>query len=245
LSAQPELGENRRELSRDMAYLLRLWRSISKKVVQEPAPVAIFEESDLIIRTIRDVVTGDVDSIIVDQPEAFERAKSFLSLVMPKYVDLLKLYDAKEPLFHKYNLEEEIANIYKREVPLHSGGSIVIDQTEALVAIDVNTGNFRSDGDAEETAFRLNLIAAKEIARQLRLRDLGGVIVNDFIDMRHERHRIKLEKTLHEAVQRDRARTRILRTSPFGLIEMTRQRMGVSVKRHSFQDCRVVRVAAS
>jgi ribonuclease E len=230
-------GRNRRELSRDMAYLLRLWRSISKKIVQEPAPVAIFEESDLIIRTIRDVVTGDLDSIVVDKPDSFARAKAFLSLVMPKYVELLKLYDGKEPLFHKYNLEEEIANIYKREVPLPNGGSIVIDQTEALVAIDVNTGNFRSDGDAEETAFRLNMMAAKEIARQLRLRDLGGVIVNDFIDMRHERHRIKVEKTLHEAVQRDRARTRILRTSPFGLIEMTRQRMGVSVKRHSFQDC--------
>jgi ribonuclease E len=230
-------GRNRRELSRDMAYLLRLWRSISKRIVTEPAPVSIFEESDLIIRTIRDVLTGDVDSIVVDKVEAYERAKSFLSLVMPKYSELIRLYDGKEPLFHKYRLEDEIANIYKREVPLPNGGSIVIDQTEALVAIDVNTGNFRSDGDAEETAFRLNLIAAKEIARQLRLRDLGGVIVNDFIDMRHERHRIKLERTLHEAVQRDRARTRILRTSPFGLIEMTRQRMGASVKRHSFQDC--------
>lgn len=230
-------GRNRRELSRDLAYLLRLWRSISKRIVSEPAPVAIFEESDLIIRTIRDVLTGDVDSIVVDKADAYERAKNFLSLVMPKYVDLIRLDESREPLFHKYNLEEEIANIYKREVPLPQGGSIVIDQTEALVAIDVNTGNFRCDGDAEETAFRLNLAAAKEIARQLRLRDLGGVIVNDFIDMRHERHRMKLEKTLRDAVQRDRARTRILRTSPFGLIEMTRQRMGVSIKRHSFQDC--------
>jgi len=230
-------GRNRRDLSRDMTYLLRLWRSMTKKIVSEPAPVTIFEESDLIIRTIRDVVTGDVDSIVVDQKEAFERAKEFLSMVMPKYAELITYYDGKEPLFHRYKLEEEIANIHKREVPLPHGGSIVIDQTEALVAIDVNTGSFRVDNDAEETAFRLNMAAAKEIARQLRLRDLGGVIVNDFIDMRHERHRAQLEKSLHDAVQRDRARTRILRTSPFGLIEMTRQRMGVSLKRHSFQDC--------
>lgn len=230
-------GRNRRELSRDMSYLLRLWRSMTKKVVQEAAPVTIFEESDLIIRTIRDVVTGDVDRIVVDQKDAFERARDFLSMVMPKYAELIQFYDGKEPIFHKYKLEDEIANIHKREVPLPNGGSIVIDQTEALVAIDVNTGSFRVDNDAEETAFRLNLSAAKEIARQLRLRDLGGVIVNDFIDMRQERHRVKLEKALRDAVQRDRARTRILRTSPFGLIEMTRQRMGLSLKRNMFQDC--------
>lgn len=230
-------GRNRRELSRDMSYLLRLWRSMTRKVTAEAAPVTIFEESDLIIRTIRDVVTGDVDRIVVDQEDAYNRAKDFLSLVMPRYAELIQLYDSKEPIFHKYKLEDEIANIHKREVPLPNGGSIVIDQTEALVAIDVNTGSFRVDNDAEETAFRLNLAAAREIARQLRLRDLGGVIVNDFIDMRQERHRVKLEKALRDAVQRDRARTRILRTSPFGLVEMTRQRMGLSLKRNMFQDC--------
>lgn len=230
-------GRNRRDLARDMAFLLRLWKSMAKKVSQSKGPVAIYEESDLIIRTIRDVVTGDVDSIKVDQEEAYVRAKEFLSNVMPKYVDLIEHYDGKEPLFHRYKLEEEIANIHKREVPLPQGGSIVIDQTEALVAIDVNTGSFRIDNDAEQTAFRLNMAAAKEIARQLRLRDLGGVIVNDFIDMRQERHRIQLEKSLRDAMQRDRARTRILRTSPFGLIEMTRQRMGLSLKRSLFQDC--------
>src|SRR3989337_3150809 len=128
-------------------------------------------------------------------------------------------------MFHKYGIEQEIDRIQRRHISLPNGGSIVIDQTEALVAIDVNSGNFRADNSAEETAYQLNLQAAKEIARQLRLRDLGGVIVNDFIDMRRERHRRGLERALRDAMRRDRARTKILRTSPFGLIEMTRHRI--------------------
>ncbi len=156
---------------------------------------------------------------------------------MPRQVSKLHFYDGKEPLFHKNNLEEEIAKIHKREVPLRDGGSIVIDQTEALVAIDVNSGNFRVEDSAEETAYRLNMAAAKEIARQLRLRDLGGVIVNDFIDMRKEKHRRQLERALRDHMKRDRARTKILRTSPFGLIEMTRQRIRPSLKRSAFTDC--------
>jgi ribonuclease E len=191
----------------------------------------------MIIRTIRDIFTGDIDSIYIDEPESYERAKEFLQLVMPRYVGRLHLYEGREPLFHKYKIEQEIAQIYQRKVPLRGGGSIVIDQTEALVAIDVNSGSFRAEDDAEETAFRLNLAAAKEIARQLRLRDLGGVIVNDFIDMRRERHRRALERALRDAMRRDRARTRILRTSPFGLIEMTRQRIRPSVKRSVYGDC--------
>jgi ribonuclease E len=157
---------------------------------------------------------------------------------MPRYVNRLQLYQGREPLFHKYKLETEIAQIYQRKVPLRAGGSIVIDQTEALVAIDVNSGNFRADrDDADETAFQLNIAAAKEIARQLRLRDLGGVIVNDFIDMRRERHRRGVERALHEAMRRDRARTKILRTSPFGLVEMTRQRIRPSLKKSVYGDC--------
>src|SRR5262249_33705041 len=142
-----------------------------------------------------------------------------------------------EPLFHKYGIEDEIARIQQRHVPLPHGGSIVIDQTEALVAIDVNSGNFRADNNAEETAYQMNLLAAKEIARQLRLRDLGGVIVNDFIDMREEKHRRGVERALREAIKRDRARTKILKISQFGLIEMTRQRMRPSLKRSVYQDC--------
>ena len=143
----------------------------------------------MIIRTIRDIFTADVDAIYIDEPSAYERAKEFLQIVMPRYVNRLQLYEGKEPLFHKYRLDEEISRIHQRKVPLQQGGSIVIDQTEALVAIDVNSGNFRADDSAEETAYQMNLLAAREIARQLRLRDLGGVVVNDFIDMRKERHR--------------------------------------------------------
>ncbi len=232
-------GQDRtkKELSRDLAYLLRLWKVIVRRIRKHPAPVDIYEESDMIIRTIRDIFTNDVDAIYVDEESAFERAKEFLQLVMPRHVSRLRLYAGKEPLFHKYKLETEIARIHKREVPLEAGGSIVIDPTEALVAIDVNSGSFRADDSAEETAYQLNLQAAREIARQLRLRDLGGVIVNDFIDMRKEKHRRGLERALRDSLKRDRARTKILRTSPFGLIEMTRQRIRPSLKRSVYADC--------
>jgi ribonuclease E len=230
-------GRTKKELSRDMAYLLRLWKVIVRRLKKSRAPLDIYEESDMIIRTIRDIFTSDVDAIYVDQEAAYERARDFLQLVMPRHVNRLHRYDGKEPLFHKYKLEDEIGRIYKREVPLRDGGSIVIDQTEALVAIDVNSGSFRIDDSAEEAAYQLNLAAAREIARQLRLRDLGGVIVNDFIDMRREKHRRGVERALRDAMKRDRARTKILRTSPFGLIEMTRQRVRPSLKRSVYMDC--------
>jgi ribonuclease E len=227
----------RRELSRDMAYLLRLWKVIARRIKRLPAPAGIYEESDMIIRTIRDIFTPEVDAIYIDEPAAHERAKEFLQLVMPRYVHHLQFYEGKEPLFCKYNLDEEIAKIHRRRVPLRSGGSIVIDQTEALVAIDVNSGSFRAEDSAEETAYQMNILAAKEIARQLRLRDLGGVIVNDFIDMRKEKHRHGVERALRDAMKRDRARTKILRTSPFGLIEMTRQRIRTNPKRSAYMEC--------
>ncbi|MGI9455490.1 MAG: Rne/Rng family ribonuclease, partial [Aeoliella sp.] len=227
----------KKEISRDLAYLLRLWKTIVRRIKSASAPTDIYEESDMIIRTIRDVFTADVDAIHIDERAAYQRAKEFLHIVMPRYVDRLHFYEGREPLFHKYKIDEEIAQINHRKVPLRGGGSLVIDQTEALVAIDVNSGSFRTDGSAEESAFQLNLIAAREIARQLRLRDLGGVVVNDFIDMRHDRHRRTVERTLHDAVKRDRARTKILRISPFGLVEMTRQRIRPSLKRSVFKEC--------
>jgi ribonuclease E len=232
-------GQDRtkKELSRDLAYLLRLWKVIVRRLRKSEGPGGIYEESDMIIRTIRDIFTQEIDAIYIDEPQSYERAKEFLHLVMPRYVNRLQLYEGREPLFHKYKLETEIAQIYQRKVPLKAGGSIVIDQTEALVAIDVNSGSFRHENDAEETAYQLNISAAKEIARQLRLRDLGGVIVNDFIDMRRERHRRGVERALRDAMRRDRARTKILRTSPFGLIEMTRQRIRPSLKRSVYGDC--------
>ena len=228
---------SKRELSRDLAYLLRLWKVIARRIKKLPGPVDIYQESDMIIRTIRDIFTADVDTIYIDEKSAYERAREFLQLVMPRYVNRLQLYEGKEPLFFKHRLDEEIIKIHQRTVPLKAGGSIVVDQTEALVAIDVNSGSFRADDNAEESAFQMNMQAAREIARQIRLRDLGGVIVNDFIDMHKEKHRRGVERALRDAVKRDRARTKILRTSPFGLIEMTRQRVRPSLKRGAYSDC--------
>jgi len=231
------LERSKRDLARDLAYLLRLWKVILRRIKQAKAPAPIYQESDMITRTIRDIFTSEIDTIWIDEPQAFDRAQEFLRVVMPKFVDRLKLYDERVPLFHKYGIEDEIAKIQRRHVPLPEGGSIVIDQTEALVAIDVNSGNFRVENDAERTAYEMNLRAAKEIARQLRLRDLGGVIVNDFIDMRDERHRRGVERALRDAIKRDRARSKVLRMSSFGLIEMTRQRIRPSLKRSVYEDC--------
>jgi ribonuclease E len=231
------IDRTKKELQNDLAYLTRLWQVVVRRIRKLKAPAEIYQESDMITRTIRDTFTNEIDSIWVDEPNAFAHAQEFMQIVMPRYASRIKLYEGKEPMFHRYGIEDEIARIQMRHVPLPAGGSIVIDQTEALVAIDVNSGNFRADNNAEETAYQMNLQAAKEIARQLRLRDLGGVIVNDFIDMRDEKHRRGVERALREAVRRDRARTKILRISQFGLIEMTRQRIRPSLKRSVYMDC--------
>lgn len=231
------LDRTKKELQRDLAYLSRLWQVVVRRIRKTKSPCEIYQESDMITRTIRDTFTGEIDMIWVDEQAAFDHAQEFMQIVMPRYAPRIQHYNAAEPMFHKYGIEDEIAKIHQRHIPLPMGGSIVIDQTEALVAIDVNSGNFRADNNAEETAFQMNLLAAREIARQLRLRDLGGVIVNDFIDMREERHRREVERALRDAVRRDRARTKILRISQFGIIEMTRQRIRPSLKRSVFQDC--------
>jgi ribonuclease E len=231
------IDKNKKELQNDLAYLSRLWQVVARRIRKVKAPAEIYQESDMITRTIRDIFSGDIDTILVDEPGAYEHAKEFLQIVMPRYANRIKLYDDPSPLFHKYKIEDEILRIQQRHVPLPNGGSIVIDQTEALVAIDVNSGNFRADNNAEETAYQMNLLAAKEIARQLRLRDLGGVIANDFIDMRDDKHRRSVERAMREAVKRDRARTKVLRISQFGIIEMTRQRIRPSLKRSIYREC--------
>lgn len=225
------------DLRRDLNYLLRLWETIVKRLKNTPAPAGLYEESDMIIRTIRDIYNNEIDSVLIDEDGAFERAREFMKIVMPTHVNRVQRYEGGEPLFNQYGIEEEIARIQDRHVPLPGGGSLVIDQTEALVAIDVNSGSFRADNDAEKSAYQMNLKAANAIARQIRLRDLGGVIVNDFIDMREERHRRGVERALRDAVLRDRARTRVLRISPFGLIEMTRQRIRPSLRRSVYENC--------
>jgi ribonuclease E len=231
------IERSQKDLQRDLNYLLRLWKVIVRRIKKTRAPVDIYQESDMVIRTIRDIYNAEIETIWIDEPETFERAREFLKVVLPRHANRLKLYEGKEPIFHRYRIEDEITRIQQRHVPLAGGGSLVIDQTEALVAIDVNSGNFRADNDAEETAYQMNLRAAAEICRQIRLRDLGGVIVNDFIDMREERHRRGVERALREAIRRDRARSKILRISPFGLIEMTRQRIRPSLRRSVYEDC--------
>jgi ribonuclease E len=231
------IDKEKKELQRDLTYLLRLWQVVARRIRKAKSPAEIYQESDMITRTIRDTFTNDIDTIYVDEPTAFEHAQEFFQVVMPRFANRLKLYEDKEPLFHRYSIEEEITRIHQRKIPLPQGGSIVIEQTEALVAIDVNSGNFRADNNAEETAYQMNLLAAREIARQLRLRDLGGVIVNDFIDMRDEKHRRGVERALRDAIKRDRARTKILKISAFGIIEMTRQRIRPSLKRSVYQEC--------
>jgi ribonuclease E len=211
---------------------------VVRRIRKQKAPAEIYQESDMITRHIRDTFSGDIDKIVIDEPQAFEQAQEFLQIVMPKYADRIELYQGVEPLFHKHGIEKELDRIHQKKVPLPNGGSIVIEQTEALVAIDVNSGNYRAmDNNAEETAFQINLQAAREIARQLRLRDLAGVIVNDFIDMRDEKKRKAVEKALRDAVKRDRSRIKVLRMSAFGIIEMTRQRVRTSLKRSVFQEC--------
>lgn len=225
------------DLQRDLDYLVRLWKVLVRRVKKYHSPVSIYEDSDLMIRTMRDIYRDDVESVWIDEPTMFQRAREFMTVISPEHADRVKFYEGRDPIFHHYNIEDDIARIHERHVPLKGGGSIVIDQTEALVAIDVNSGNFRADDNAEETAYQMNLRAAEEICRQIRLRDLGGVIVNDFIDMREERHRRGVERHFREQLRRDRARTKALRISPFGLIEMTRQRIRPSLRRSVFEDC--------
>jgi ribonuclease E len=230
-------GRGKRELSRDMNYLLRLWEVVQARAASAKAPAEIFRESDLVLRTLRDIFTPDTETIWVDSEPVLKRVHDFLKIAMPRHAGAAKLYEGPVPLFHKYRLEEAIEQIYSRTVPLPRGGSIVIDQTEALVAIDVNSGKFRHGKDAEESAHQLNVMAAKEIARQIRLRDLGGVLVIDFVDMDKGENRRHVEKVLRDALKGDRARYRMLRMSKFGIVEMTRQRIKSNLQRATYMDC--------
>src|SRR3954466_13453082 len=231
------VGRSKADIERDLKYLTRLFETINKKATSSNQPMELYAEGDLVTRTVRDVMTSDVERIVVDNEEVAKKIKEFFKLVAPRTKNKVELYDEPVPLFHKYGIEKEIELMYSRHVPLPSGGSLVIDSTEAIVAIDVNSGKFREHSDAETTAFKTDMEAAEEIPRQLRLRDLGGVIICDFIDLRYERHRRELEKRLHDNLRNDRAKTKMLRMSQFGIIEMTRQRMRPSLKRSIYFDC--------
>jgi ribonuclease E len=231
------IGKTKVEIQRDLTYLTRVWTTFVKKRDSGPGPMELYTEGDLVTRTVRDVFTSDIDRIVVDDKEVARRIKEVIKLANPRTRNRVELYEGPPPLFHKYGIEMEIEQMYSRHVPLPSGGSLVIDSTEAIVAIDVNSGKFRDHADAETTAFKTDLEAADEIPRQLRLRDLGGVIICDFIDLRFERHRRELEERLCENFRKDRAKTKVLRMSQFGIIELTRQRMRPSLKRSIYFDC--------
>ncbi len=231
------IGKSKLEIERDLKYLARLWEQLKKKIDKEKPPVELYTEGDLVTRTVRDVFTSDIDAIIVDEKDTAKKVKDFIKLAMPRTKNKVQEYSETLPLFHKYDIEGEIEKIYSRRVPLPSGGYLIIDQTEAVVAIDVNSGKFRDHSDAETTAFKTDLEAADEIPRQLKLRDMGGVIICDFIDLRFERHRREVEQKLHDNLKNDRAKTRMLRMSQFGIIEMTRQRMRPSLKKSIYQEC--------
>jgi len=231
------LDRSKRDVQRDLNYLLRLWKVVAKRIKTAPAPAELYKESDLVIRTIRDIYNSTISRILCDSEATVRKVRDFLRIAMPRTRSRVMQSDGKTPLFSRYQLEKEIERIQDRHVPLASGGSLVIDQTEALVAIDVNSGKYRTQESAETTAYKINMEAAPEIARQLRLRDLGGVIIIDFIDMMEAKHRQAVEKTFRQAIGTDRARTKVLRMSQFGIVEMTRQRMRPSLKSSTYQDC--------
>lgn len=231
------LDRTKTELKRDLAYLQRLWKDMEKRRKIGTKPRLLYSESDLLVRSLRDMLTSDTDQVIVDHDHAIQRAARFIKIVSPRTVTKLVHFKGRTPIFHALAIEDQIRTMYAREVPLSSGGRLVIDETEALVAIDVNSGKSRSSGDSETNAYKTNLEAADEICRQLRLRDLGGIVVNDLIDMRLAKHRRDVETKFESILKEDRARSSITPISEFGILEMTRQRMRGSHEQQHFHDC--------
>jgi ribonuclease E len=228
---------SKRDIQNDLRYLKRLWGAIEKRIETEKTPGELYQESDLVIRALRDVFNSKISKIVCDSENVMRKIRDFLFIAMPRLKHRVIYYDGKVPLFHKYRIEDEITKIQSRTVALKGGGSIVIEQTEALVSIDVNSGRYRRQKSAEQTAYEINMDAASEIARQLRLRDLGGLIICDFIDMRSAEHRKDVERAFRNAVKADRARSRILGISRFGVLEMTRQRMRPSLQSATYLAC--------
>ncbi|WP_416057075.1 Rne/Rng family ribonuclease [Stenotrophomonas maltophilia] len=223
------VGRDAEELQWDLDYLLNVWRAIAEAALSKPAPFLIYQESRLIVRALRDYLRADIGEILVDTEEMYEHAREFMQQVMPQTLRRLKHYKDDIPLFNRFQIESQIEGAYERNVRLPSGGSIVVDQTEALTAVDVNSSRATKGSDIEDTAFQTNLEAAEEVARQLRLRDLGGLVVIDFIDMASNKHQREVENRLANALKYDRARVQVGRISRFGLLEMSRQRLRPSL----------------
>ncbi len=231
------IGKSVEELQWDLDYLVQLWEAINRASSEQAAPFLIYQESSLVIRAIRDYLRSDIGEILIDNQDIYERALKFMQQVMPQNITKLKLYEDEIPLFSRYQIEHQIESAFSREVRLESGGAVVFDHTEALVTIDVNSARATKGSDIEETALNTNLEAAEEIARQLRIRDLGGLIVIDFIDMTPMRNQRAVEARLNEALKADRARVQVGRISRFGLLEMSRQRLRPSLGESNSLTC--------
>ncbi|PWB58486.1 MAG: ribonuclease E/G, partial [Betaproteobacteria bacterium] len=231
------IGRSLEEMQWDLNYLLQLWNAIETAASEEKGPCLIYLESSLVVRAIRDLFQPDIGEILVDTPHIHEQAIAFMSTVMPANVNKVKLYRDDVPLFSRFQIEHQIESAYRRDVTLPSGGAIVIDHTEALVSVDVNSARATRGHDIEQTAFNTNLEAADEIARQLRLRDLGGLIVIDFIDMESAKNQREVENRLRDALRHDRARVQVGKISRFGLLELSRQRLQPSLEETTHSAC--------
>ena len=230
-------GRSKREIQRDLRFLTILWRRLQTKAEKAAAPSLIHQDLDLIARTIRDFFTADTEQVVIDSAKDHRRIMDFVRQFMPRLKPKIVLYSGAEPLFDRHGIEEKIAKVLDRRVWLRSGGYIIIERTEALTAIDVNTGRFVGKRNQEETIVRTNLEAAQEVVRQLRLRNVGGIIIIDFIDMEKESNRKKVYDALRDALKKDKARTNILKISELGLVEMTRQRTRESLENQLLSPC--------
>jgi ribonuclease G len=230
-------GQQKRYFVRDLALLLEEWTAIEANINKQPMATCVFQEPDLIERTVRDFLTEDVDRIVVDSAKAHDRMREIISKISTRSAKKVILYSEAQPVFDKFQISKQLENTFSRQVHLRSGGYIVIDETEALVAIDVNTGRHKGSKDQEATILKVNLEAAEEICRQLRLRNMGGLIVLDFIDMKSGRDRQSVYQKVKDGLRRDKAKTHILPISQLGLMEMTRQRHTESVRAAVYDDC--------
>ena len=231
------VGKSQEELQWDLDYLLKLWRAVETAANERPGPFLVYQESNVIIRAIRDYFDKDVNEILIDDEKVYEQARDFIAQVMPESASRVRRYEGRVALFSRFQIESQIESAFSHSVRLPSGGSLVIDHTEALVSVDVNSARATKGGDIEETALNTNLEAADEVARQLRLRDVGGLIVIDFIDMTPARNQRDVEHRLREALKQDRARVQLGRISRFGLLEMSRQRLRPSLGESSLRTC--------
>ncbi|MEW6266342.1 MAG: Rne/Rng family ribonuclease [Thermodesulfobacteriota bacterium] len=230
-------GRNKKDIARDLSQVVRLWEEIRRLGQEMPSPSLIYKDQDLALKTIRDHFNPDIKEILVDDPEVFQRAQEYMKVIAPRQRDLVKLHKEKRPIFARYQIEEQTEAIFSNKVKLKSGGSIVITPTEALVSIDVNSGKATKESRLENTAFRTNLEAAEEVARQLRLRDLGGLIVVDFIDMKDVKSQREVEKKLKTETKKDKAKIDLGRISKFGMLEMSRQRIRPPIEYGTYNIC--------